>query len=104
MEGGRRPAVDARRGGWREQKDIFFQTKTTAQAKTEAGVWGVERKLGTDDCGAQDRPGKVGTAGHRSTEHGFSLQALGTWKSFQQRETRSGVHCGQISHCHVEDG
>ena len=49
MEGGTRPAVDARRGGWRDQKDIFFQTKMTAQAKTEAGVWGVERKLGTDD-------------------------------------------------------
>ena len=49
MEGGRWPAVDARRGGWRKQKDIFFQTKTTAQAKTEAGVWGVERKLGIDD-------------------------------------------------------
>ena len=49
MEGGRWPAVDARRGGWREQKDIFFQIKTTAQAKTEAGVWGVERKLGIDD-------------------------------------------------------
>ena len=89
--------MDARTRGCREQKDTLLQTKTAAQAKTEAGVGGVERKLGIDGRGAQDEPGKVSTAGHRPTEHGFSLQAMRTWKSFQQRETRSGVHFGKVS-------